>query len=272
MIRTCQGTGRFWWTKDTGATVTAQYLDPDGTPGPAFTLTGSTSCRALCANNDETILYYVRGGSGGAVKRWDLVNDLALADFIAAPANHNAQDILILSDDSIIVLWSSTLDGTSHATQYNAAAVELNDFDFSSYNTSNNSPPRLAYSLDLEDEFWVYLHELLDSNRGIALFVKVTIPTSVFTEVRHVEYNRATYASTLTVSAPEDILSRNGPSNSCPFFIITLGDAPPSTELSGIYFINPVKRNDTVYLDAAAGTTEDREIPDPTIQTGLFGS
>jgi len=227
-LRTCQGTGRFWFATDPGVPACfVQYLEADGTLGPVHTLTGTNVLAAIAANNDETVLYYARNGTSQPIRRWDLVNDVALSDFVPLLTGHNPEDILVLPDGSVVIIWGATTGGTAIVKIYDAAGLLLHTFPFTTYDTSNNSPPRLAYGRDLNDEIWVYLHERWGpgpGDIGIALFIKVTISTGAYTEIRQVEYNRGVYAPDVT---DPDVLARFGNSNSCPFFLMTVGEPPP---------------------------------------------
>jgi len=90
--------------------------------GPIATLTTITTAerRQYCAiaiSNDGTILHYTLGNATGAIHRWSLETDTALADLytipgfttssdrIAGTAFNHAGDIVVLSDDSVVTWW-----------------------------------------------------------------------------------------------------------------------------------------------------------------------
>jgi len=78
-----------------------------GAPGPQTWMIGAGGS-AIAVSPDETILYYTDAGLGKPIKRWDLVNDVALSDLTAAPDGSHAhlRQILCLRDGTVLVFWA----------------------------------------------------------------------------------------------------------------------------------------------------------------------
>jgi hypothetical protein len=54
-------------------------------------------------------------------------------------------------------------------------------------------------------------------------------------------------------------------------FILVINTPIIPVDHSGIYKIQPNKRNDTLWTDVVAGTTEDVKIPNPKVRSALLG-
>ena len=76
--------------------------------GTTFTL-AIAAIAGLAVNAAETIAYYGDDATGGAIKRWDLVNNIALSDLVAgATTNQIGSDFLILDSGKLFVLYAAT--------------------------------------------------------------------------------------------------------------------------------------------------------------------
>lgn len=227
-VRQCRGTQRFWILLFVNPNVTVCYIEDDGTIGTAHVLGASTTIRANCiaANNDETILYYgVNAGANiGKIRSYNLLTDTIIGDFAAAISGYIISDILILSDDSIVAVYSNSTTADAKVLRYNAAGTILNTYEFGTdHNFPNGARPRIAYSLDDPNSFWIY--EQLASEVGVSKFSEILISDgSVVRSVNHTIFEEGAY----TGDPIEDPI-RFGHSFSCPFWVATQGDAPPTT-------------------------------------------
>jgi hypothetical protein len=70
-------------TPPTGANAQLRKVFVDGTLGATTFDLAIATIRGLAVNADESMAYYGDSAVGGAIKRWDLVNNIALADFVA---------------------------------------------------------------------------------------------------------------------------------------------------------------------------------------------
>lgn len=229
VIRTCQGTQR-WWVAFHASGHKFCSIDDDGTIGSAFTVSGLTNdINALAAANDESVMYYA--GSAALEKgvyRWDIPGNSALGSFIAERSGYEISDILVLADDSILVLFvktSSTVD--VEVVRYDAAGVSQDTYNFGSAQLfPAGTFPRLAYSANT-GAFWIWTHPS-GADAGKSKFEKVQVSDgSILTSFVVQEYESGAYQSAATASPSADY----GNSFSCPFLEVRSSQpipVPPS--------------------------------------------
>ena len=123
-----------------------------GLPGKTWTV-GTTNLGGMAPNPAETILYYTAGGTNIAVKRWDLANDVALTDLVAGIATYNTDDIVVLTDATILVLYN-TAAGVTQVKHYSTTGSTLNTYTFAA---SDAITPRICRAID-ETSFWIFQH------------------------------------------------------------------------------------------------------------------
>jgi hypothetical protein len=219
-IRTCQGTQRWWVGYTESSTRRARYVEADGSLGTAHVLTAIAQIECLAANNDETILYHCgTTASNRAIKRWDLVNDVALSDLIAEVTGYFTPDILVLSDDTIIyTLVDSTGTPDVQVRHVDSTGTILHTYNFgSSFVFPVSTPPRLAYAIDDPNSFWIWTHPILGTDDGLSRFQEVDIATgAILKEIDSAEYEVGAYQPDASLTP----LSRFGNSFSCPFWIV----------------------------------------------------
>lgn len=230
-VRTCLGTNRFWILEDLGATCQARYLTSDGVLGTAHTLTGSTRVDCIAANNDETILFYTHTViTDRAIRAWDLVNDVALADFAAEIPDYFTWDILVLADDSILVSYVDTGAPDFKVLRYNAAGTVLNTYEFgSAFVVPNDAPPRLAYGTN-DETFWTWTHpDGVNEGKSVFTCVNVSDGATVSASTPNREFEFGIYNDDPTAT-PDAYF---GNSFSCPFFLLRteIPDEPPDDDI-----------------------------------------
>lgn len=260
-IRTCIGGNKFYvGSTGTGATpAEVTTVDSNGNLGPTTWVLPSAGMTAMAANNDETILYYQNGAAilNNEVRRWDLVNDVALPNFLGTVANHVVSDILILSDDTILIAYfKSTVTRAFYVERYNAAGTLLNTYTFATPATS--TVPRLAYANDEPNSFWVFYHPAADINQFLNIKVSdgstlASIDTSLF--------EGGAYQGTSAEDNPDF-----GTAFSCPLFVLNISDVRNAS--SGLYVLVPGKTNDTLMTEE--GSEDVVEIPNPFFETGMI--
>lgn len=216
-IRAMNGT-KFYVGFDAAAgDVTVRDLLATGFFGAVnITLTGNTSIKGIAPNNDETILYFANVTSGAAIKRWDLIGNVAMADFVAGTASHLVVDILVLEDDSI-VFNLVTLAGAGFIRRYNAAGTLLTEIPFTT-ELPAFTLPRLAFSSD-RATFWQMTHGL-----GVGIYTNYAVDGTVIVEVEHPEYETGAYTGAETATPP-----LFGASFSCPL-VVARGSSAPEPE------------------------------------------
>ena len=255
-IRACIGGNKFYVGIGTNP-VTVKTVSYSGVfGGTTFTLTANTTIKGIAANEDETILYFSNNTGGGALKQWNLLTDTAMSDLVAGVGTRRIGDILVLTDGAIIFL---TFDGVrdTNVFHYNAAGVLQTTYPFGTGRIS--TIPRLAYAIDNPNSFWIWYHPI--GTNGLSRFDNIKVSDgSVLSSVDHIEYEGGKYQGDVTATP----IGRFGISFSCPFFLMRVAISPYNLA-SGIYIVEPDKTFDELY-------TEDVNIPDPTIKTGLIGN
>jgi hypothetical protein len=256
-IRTCIGQNKFYVGTSTNPVLVYTVVAAGNITGPE-SLTGMTSCNAIAASNDGTILYHVFTGNNVAIRKWDLVGHTALANLVAGIVNYATIDILVLSDDSIVVsYYKSTVTRDFKVIRYDAAGTLLNTYTGFPL-PSGVTAPRLAYAIDDPDTFWVMI---ATSTAGLTQFINVNVADGSFLTTRNQEqFENGQYGGAQTATP----VASFGAAFSCPFWIVRV---IPVSSRSGIYYLtgtgsgNPTQRHDTLWIDASLGTTEDVKIP-----------
>jgi hypothetical protein len=251
-VRTCRGVNKFYVGSDESPPHVRVITEAGVVGGTVFALSG-TNLESLAADNTEAILYYCAVGFGVPVKRWDLVNNIALSDLVGSVATYQSPDILVLADGTIIVLYYNSTTKDVQAKQYSAAGALLNTYSLGAQ--TGTTKPRMGYATDDPNSFWVFTHIVVSTNGStVARNIKASDGT-ILTTRTWMEYEGGAYNGHQTATP----LARFGNSFSCPFFVM-MGGTP---NLSGVYFM------DTITHDAY--NTATKKIPDPTIRTALIG-
>ena len=215
-IRANHGSNTFYVGSDGSGGTPAQVstVSAAGVLGATTWVLPEVGLDAAAASNDDTVLYFSGQISGGsAIERWDLINDVALADLVAAVVGYIVIDILVLSDDSLVVgYFKSSAPQDLLATRYDATGAVLHTYSFGSNHTSLK--PRMAYALDNPASFWMWTHT--DTPAGFTSMLNVRVSDgTILTTLTVAEYEGGVYepAASATPAA------RFGMSFSCPFFV-----------------------------------------------------
>lgn len=226
-MRTCLGTQRWWFAQfETGPIRSFRYIDDDGTLGPKHTLTPTATVAAIAASNDETILYHCPTGTNAAIARWDLVSDAALSNLVAGIAGYKTADILVLSDDTILVSYIDDIAAFDlQVLHYSAAGATLHTYSFGATQTfPGGALPRLAYGAD-DTTFWLWNHPAA----GVSQFREIVVSSgSAATTVTTTEFEAGIYQPAVSATPAAYF----GNSYSCPF-IITRTALTPTPQLNG---------------------------------------
>lgn len=202
---------------------------------------------ALCANADDTILYYGEAGADGIIRRWDIPGAAPLSNLAAAITDYRIADIQVYDDGNIVVLYQDVITSPhrSRILVYSAAGATLHNYDLGT--DTDSLLPRMAWDL-VDTSVWVMTHTIPD---GISRFRQVQLSDgTILDTVLHQSYELGTFTGDQTATPT----ARFGPSQSCPFMMMTW-----SSVNSGIYILTTNLRND---LGEA--------IPAPTFRTALI--
>lgn len=275
-IRTCRGAQKIYFSDpgDSGAAIHAGIykVDGDGVLSTVAASLGVFGCDKLAATNDETLVYVTGAGvstTGSPVFTWNVGTAAFVTDFVAGLANYAVFDILILSDDTVVIgYFKSSITRDILVKIFDSAGALLHTISYGSNTRSLN--PHLAYALDDPTSFWLWVHP--STPDGESDFINYAADGTTIATRTYVEYENGTYSEAVTATPT----ARFGISNSCPFWIATVTVPPivppvPSEDHSGIYHIDPGKTFDEIYNGATTDPTLEVKIPDPTVRLFPLG-
>ena len=195
-----------------GTHASVRTLDALGGYGGTTWTLAAAGLSFMAANNDETILYYSASTAANtAIKRWDLTNDVALADFVAGVSGYKVFDIYVLSDDTILIATYNTSTFDAKVRQYDAAGTVLHTYT----TTDHGTDFRIASMIADTVSFIRWSH---DSN-AVSVIDEVKISDgSILNTQSQAEYESSVYSSSPKPTATP--LARFGLSNTCPLLIL----------------------------------------------------
>lgn len=208
-------------------------VSTDGVAGATWDLTvpgGSvitTAAQALGIRDDETIAYYARGVDGDPIRAWDLVGNAALPDLVAGQANYVPIDLLVLRDNTILVLYRGpTLADPNKIERYDSSGNLLTTYD-----PQADIPGMASYFIDHirptpddPDTFWVWLQDANVTPRAYAFLTYNTETGAVTVTLTSEEYTEGIIGATVPAgSSPSQI---GGAPNSCPLLVLRTATAP----------------------------------------------
>lgn len=208
-----------WTYHRFGGTSYLRAFDDAGTMvREVSTATDLGSLDQCGVNEAESIFYYNPGGTT-TIKRWDLDGNTAMADLVSDTAGYRLEDLLVLEDDTILVVWHEET-GPPYDVKvkhYDTAGLVLQTFEFGDFWRSSLNPPRIGFALepDNNSHFWIALKP--QGQNEVSLIKKVKISDGSYaTELEHVNYLSGTYLgidNALMISSSngtQDLVTNNG--------------------------------------------------------------
>ena len=187
-----------------------------GAFGPTTWTTGSASLPALAVNGAQTLAYYATY-SDNTVKTWQLGPNTAGGTFHAFPGGMLPTDILVLTDDTVLIGYTTTTTAT--VVHLSAAGAVLHTYPFTDLTAPFGTRSRLATALEDPAAFWIWTHH----PGGLSRFRKIQISDGVeLTAITTTEYETGVYQPDATATPV-----RFGHSISCPFWIVRDGMTGP---------------------------------------------
>jgi hypothetical protein len=174
--------------------------------GDSWTIT-TTSPVAIAPDRTDGILYYAHSGVSQAVRRWDLVNDVAMSDLVAAVTNYFiGEDMFVMADGTILVRYQKTSGGVDHfIRRYNPDGTTAQTYAFGT--TVVN---RMAWAIE-DDSIWVWTQAA-----GTGTFKRMLLSDGSFPQ----SFTQYDFVGGVSEEAPTAFPQRFGHSFSCPFFIL----------------------------------------------------
>ena len=228
--------GRFYLAFRGGSTslnpVVVRSIDTAGVLSGTWTMPSNANAFNLCiaVNNAGTILYTygVRGADVEAIRRWDLVNNVALTNladpYTSSDGNLEVRyNLVVLADDTIVALYVLSDPARVQLRHYAANGTILADYDLGTFGVSTNIL-RMCASLDDATTVWLWR----EAGDGTDRFSRIRLSDGgVVTEFDAVQFELGVsgMAETATPTA------RFGHSESCHFGVLpeAIG-TPPEPE------------------------------------------
>ena len=225
-IRASKTTSRFYVAQQTdplnannGSVTTVTSA---GAFGPTtWNLTATYDLAGVAPSADETILYTRRlsGGSSRIVGRWDLINNLELPDLAPAVTNFFLDDMLVLTDDTIIAGYRRNVGNvTPFVRRYATDGTILNTYTLTG---SHSQDLRLAQAIDDSVSFWVWTKA--DVTGGLAGPTTLNVFTNlrasdgtILSTFSVPQFNHGAYQGAKSATP----IAYFGASESCPFLIL----------------------------------------------------
>lgn len=221
IIRVNRATDSFFWSRwnTAGTQFTIKKYDADGnlisTWGP---ISDSISGHAGASKNDESIWYYTQVSvSGSAVKTYTFSGG-AIAGFIAAVSGYAINDILVLPNDDLLVIYSK---GGGSPDVYvkrfdSSGALQATYNSFTDY---DGSETHLAYDATDSGHFWIR-YNINTPTLGFSRVEKIRVSDgAVITTAVYVNFDQGVYGNT-SVAATDTPVTEFGPIVSCPLLIL----------------------------------------------------
>lgn len=211
----------FFYAADSVSKVVTRYTAMGVESGGPWTVASSPS--RIGVSRDDTILYYASGAAAGAVKRWDLVNNMALSDLVAGIASFIVKEIFVLDDGTVLVVRRHNVTGSNQTLfRYSAAGAQITDYSALMADVSGGDT-HLAFANDDPDSFWLWIK----TAGGFSKFTNVdTVAGTAIspTPFSQINYTNGSYNGAETAT-PSNFF---GASESCTFVITRLSGSTPT--------------------------------------------
>lgn len=221
-----------------------------GAFGPTTWTTGASGLQSLAVNTAGTRAYYGEATTD-LVKQWNLTSNTAAGTFLAYPvAGTEATDILVLSDDTLVINFAKT--GETHLRHYSAAGALLHGYDYTGLANPGGTQPRLAMARDEPATVWLWTHHFTPdfSQFGLSRFRQIRLSDGVaLVTLDTTEFETGIYQPTPVLDPV-----RFGHSYSCAFWETRGlreepdGPAPPDVDEDAPPFVAPSYHLDARYI------------------------
>ncbi len=242
-----------------GSVATVTTVTSAGAFGPQTWVLPAAGLTAVATNVAGTILYFTgqTSSTNAPVKRWDLVNDVALSNLVAGLGATwlTLFDIIVLADDTIVVSYESTTAATAPVIKHYATdGSVLHTWTMTG---DRSTDVHLASALDDPASVWIWtkMNPPPDLNFGTSHFTNVN--TSDGTTISSVERREFETGIWLGITAPPPDPERFGHSFSCPFLILRAPVPAPGT-VTGTMALTAPTSGDTSALALTGYVTPPR--------------
>jgi hypothetical protein len=222
--------------------ATVRHVSNTGVLGAAWTLTGNVGVLGIAVDPTETVLYFIKSGAGPAIKRWDLVNDIALPDLVALGTVALAKDLLCLTDGSVLVLSRNA--SVQNVRRYDDTGALLTTYPLT-FALSSSGGDRLAHDVT-DANFWV---QQKDAN-VVGTFTRFRVSDAAVLATRTFNfYEGGAYQGAQTATPAANF----GPSFSCPFWVTRVAFPAAGTGTITVIKATVPPADPTVFAFTAGG-------------------
>jgi hypothetical protein len=205
----------FYCAQDQSGTVHVSRISLVGTIVDSWTFAlpvGWLRVNAIAVSRDSATLFYSGFVAGDPIKRWDLVNDMAMADFFTPPVGEYIVDLYVMRDDTLL-FGVTDYSSDTNVVRYDMAGALVMTYPiasdpFGGASTGSWFLDHLAPGEDDPDSFWIWFQQT-DINPAAKDYI--------FRQV-----NTTTGATITTIDdVPDQVLDAvNGVPDSCPLVIL----------------------------------------------------
>lgn len=209
--------------------VKLQAISTAGVVGTAWAMTPPTGndIFGLAVSPTNTVAYYSRLGVNQPVKRWDLVNDIALADLAPGQATYQPADLMTLQDGSILVEWRAQFGfGLAYVARYDPLGVVLQTFDpQTDSGVADGFLDHMRAGVDDPNSFWIWLHDQTTADQVGHLLHYSTVTGLLLSGATHPMFGNG-LVGFLDIPPGSAPTVDYAPPTSCPLLLVLT--APPS--------------------------------------------
>lgn len=228
-VRTHNPSGKFYILSHGLGLTNSTYrtVDADGVLGTLQTLPNIQGTCAVDAS--ETIMYLAdRTTIDSRVRRWNLNSLSYESDLVAGVASSKVTDMIVLSDDSIVVAWWNTSTRVLKVRRFDPAGTQLNDYSLSFSGALSIVSPRLGYATGTPEAFWLLVHT---NDDGMNEIQKIQASDG------------AVLVTSITANGDNELIELEDPplvmtSDSCPILELRMsveGEGSSGEEIPGTY-------------------------------------
>jgi hypothetical protein len=178
----------FYAAGQSGSDIVVQQISTTGTVVNSWSFTGTLPAGiAITQDGTQQLLYFDAIGNG--IKRYDLLNDTTMADFLAAGTwsgsySFSLYNMFVLADDSVLI-GIKTSTTTGQVERYDASGTLLNTYPIDSlteYPGQNNTLDHFSPGAT-DDTFIAWIQATPDNNTQWTVSILVEIQVSDGTEL-----------------------------------------------------------------------------------------
>jgi hypothetical protein len=254
---------RFYIITYVGTIGTLRSFDADGNIGATSWGPLPANSQMSAVSRDETIAYLTDvsavGAGGGVVRRWDLINNVALSNLAAAVPSYILQSagvspggVLVIADGTILVSYFRANQNDSFIRHYSAAGAVLHTYSFI-FPSTWTGLDRIAHDpTDDSLTFWTWVKGG-GANFGRGRFERVRISDGV--ALISVNHSEAQFGYQQRPAGDNTSEQFSHPF-SCPFLLLreAFTPEPPRPPLPGGCPANSMEPRTFQGLDGCPGT------------------